>query len=46
MHDEIESFLCLGDSCYHSFQNDVSFCVISKILKVQNCDFTCFVWEC
>jgi hypothetical protein len=48
IHDEIKSRLNSGNACYHSVQNLLSSCLISKNLKIkniQNCNFvSCTVW--
>jgi hypothetical protein len=35
IHDEIKSRLNLGNACYYSVQNLLSFCLISKNLKIK-----------
>jgi hypothetical protein len=37
MHKEIKSRLSLGNACYHSVQSLLSFCLLSRNLKVNIC---------
>ena len=43
--EEIKSRLKSGNACYHSVQNLLSSRLLSKNLKIKNCNFACcFVW--
>jgi hypothetical protein len=45
IHDEIKSRLNSGNACYYLVWNLLPSCLISKNLKIQNCNFaSCAVW--
>jgi hypothetical protein len=48
IHEEITSKLNLGNACYHLVENVLSYCLLSKNIKIKiykNYNFTyCFVW--
>jgi hypothetical protein len=45
IQEEIKSRLKSGNACYHSVQNLLPYSLLSKNLKINNCNFDCFyVW--